>query len=340
MSVVTHEAVAPSEPSTGNRRSNIVDIVKGLAISLMTYGHTAQGLNNRGWWGGPGYLFSNGFIYSFHMPAFFFVSGLFVMSSLRRRGVQSFTVEKLKTILYPYFLWAILYAVLEPAITQFKKSHHPFHAKMFLISLFEGEQGWFLFTLFMCLMLAVLTRKLPAWLRVLLAVAVGVLTPVGVVFGTVIHEFCFVAVGMWVGTRIHVLDRMRAGTAALILLALTAFQTAMILRFGGANLWNYILLGLTGTAGLCMLARLIDLTKIGEGFAWIGRASLGVFLIGAFVQGTAREILLRVFHTREFWLQLFVPAIASTIVPVIIWYQQDRLRLGWLFHWPSRETPL
>jgi fucose 4-O-acetylase-like acetyltransferase len=272
------------------------------------------------------------------MPAFFFVSGLFVMHSLNRRGVKNFTVEKLKTILYPYFLWAILYTVLEPLITQFKRSHHPFDAKFFFVSLLEGEQGWFLFTLFMCLMVAVLTRKLPAWLRFLLAVAVGVLTPVGVVFGTVIHEFCFMAAGMWVGTRIHVLDRMRAGTATAILLALTAFQTAMILRFGGANIRDYILLGLTGTAGLCMLARLIDRTKIGDGFAWVGRASLGVFLIGAFVQGAAREILLRVFHTREFWLQLLVPTIVSTIIPAFIWYQQDLLRLGWLFHWPSRKT--
>jgi fucose 4-O-acetylase-like acetyltransferase len=338
MSVVAREVVAPVGPITGSRRSNIVDIVKGLAISLMTYGHTAQGLNNRGWWGGAGSHFSNAFIYSFHMPAFFFVSGLFVMSSIKRRGVRNFTVEKLKTILYPYFLWAILYAVLEPVITQFKQTHHPFHLKLFVISLFEGEQGWFLSTLFLCMMVAVLTRKLPGWLRVLLAVAAGVLTPSGVVFGTVAHEFCFMAAGMWVGSRIHVLDRIHAGMAALILLALAAFQAAMILHFGEAKFWDYILLGLSGTAGLCMLARLIDLTKLGDGFAWVGRASLGVFLVGAFVQGTAREILLRVFHTREFWLHLFVPAIASTIVPAIIWYQQDRLRVGWLFHWPSRKT--
>src|SRR6266702_6534643 len=96
------------EPLTRATRSNIVDIVKGIAIALVVYGHTAQGIIHRRWWWGPGAIFSDEFIYSFHMPAFFFVSGLFVMSSLAKRGSQHFAVDKIKTILYPYLLFAII----------------------------------------------------------------------------------------------------------------------------------------------------------------------------------------------------------------------------------------
>jgi fucose 4-O-acetylase-like acetyltransferase len=57
----------------------VVNIVKGIAIILVVYGHTAQGMVHRGWWASSGAAFSHTFIYSFHMPAFFFVAGLFVL---------------------------------------------------------------------------------------------------------------------------------------------------------------------------------------------------------------------------------------------------------------------
>lgn len=338
MNVVARETVAQADPITSNTRSNAVDIIKGIAISLVTFGHTAQGMAARGWWDGRGFFFCEDFIYSFHMPAFFFATGLFVMRSLQRRGVRNFTIEKLKTILYPYLLWAVLYAVLEPFITRFKNSHHPFDLRFFVVSLFEGEQGWFLYTLFVCLMLAMLMRRWPAWARVLIAIVAGVLTPVSMPFiGMVAHELCFLAVGMWIGTEIYSLDRVSAVKAAMSFTALSLFQVAMILRFGPANRWDYILLGLTGTAGLSLLSKLIEPTKVGNLFGWLGRASLGIFLLAAFVQGAAREFMFRVFHIREFWLQLLVPTVISTIVPAFFWYQQDRLRLGWLFSWPSRK---
>ena len=106
--------------------------------------------------------------------------------------------------------------------------------------------------------------------------------------------------------------------------------------YGSARLgrWLYIIFGLTGTAGLFLLAKLLDKHRFGDGLAWVGRASLAVFLLSAFAQGAAREILLRVFHTREFWLQLLLPTLFAAILPAIVWYQQDRWRVSWLFQWP------
>ncbi len=340
MSIGTQiEATPRSGVSSRGNRSKIIDIVKGIAITLVTYGHTAQGMQHRGWWTSAKYRFSDAFVYSFHMPAFFFVAGLFFMSGLRKRGSQAFVAEKVRTILYPYFLWAVVVQLLEPIMARFKSSHHPFESKIFLISLFNGDQNWFLFTLFFCLMLAMLSRKLPDWLRFLIGVVIGILTPASFIFVRILREFCFLAAGIWVGSRIKVLDGMNAGVAAVGLLVTTIFQAAMVYRFGAANHWDYILLGMTGTAGLFFGARLIDNTVVGDLFAWLGRASLGVFLLAAFVQGAAREILLRVFYTQEFWLQLLIPTITSTVLPVFIWDWQDRLGLGWLFRGPWRSEP-
>jgi fucose 4-O-acetylase-like acetyltransferase len=333
------QALTPEtrEPLTSGVRSNVVDIVKGIAIALVVYGHTAQGMIHRNWWVGPGAIFSDDFIYSFHMPAFFFVSGLFVISSLRKRGSRQFAVDKVKTILYPYLLFAVIDALIEPLIGRFKSSTQPIHWKSFLLSVADGDAGWFLITLFLCLMLALATARVPAWLRFVAAVLVGLLSPRGpFLLHQVLREFCFLAAGMWVGTHIYRLERLRAAPAALGFVLLAAFQTAMIYALGSAALWvwTYIVLGLTGTAGAFLLAKLLDKHPIGNGIAWVGRASLGVFLLSAFAQGATREVLLRVFHTREFWLQLFLPTLFAIVLPAIAWHQQDRWRMGWLFRWP------
>jgi hypothetical protein len=37
---------------------------------------------------------------------------------------------------------------------------------------------------------------------------------------------------------------------------------------------------------------------------------------------------------REFWLQLFLPTLFAIVLPAIVWHQQDRWRIAWLFRWP------
>jgi fucose 4-O-acetylase-like acetyltransferase len=324
-------------PDTIKARSNIVDIVKGIAIILVVYGHTAQGMTHRGWWVGPGVSFSHTFIYSFHMPAFFFVAGLFVSGSIAKRGNKLFTIDKLKTILYPYVLLAIIGVALEPLIGRFKFSTKPFQWNVFWVNLVDGQASWFLFVLFFCLMLALVTVKVPAWLRFLLAALVGMTIPLAIPgVSEVLHEFCFLTAGMWVGQRIYGLEHIRLFTAAVGFSVLAALQATAVYFFGASVLdrWIYIEAGLNGVAGLFLLARLLDKHRVGDSLAWVGRASLAVFLLSAFAQGATREILLRVLPTHRFWSQLLLPTLFATLLPAIAWYQQDRWHVGWLFRWP------
>jgi fucose 4-O-acetylase-like acetyltransferase len=332
----------PIDPLTAPVRSNAVDIVKGLAILLVTYEHTGQGMAARGWWPGPSRDFSYHYVYSFHMPAFFFVAGLFVAGSIHRRGAKDFVLEKMKTLLYLYLGWAILLSAIEPLISRFKRSPVPVHWESFPISLINGVAGWFFPVLFLCLILALLTIKMPAWLRLGLAVIAAVLMPAygyEVLYKTVWH-FSFLAGGMLVGRSIFKLSTIPRWSAALAAVVVFALQAGIVYHFGGGVDFGYspdwlaVGLGFTGIAGLFLIARTIENTQLGDVWAWIGRASLGIFLMAQFPQGATREFLLRVAHTHEFWLQLLVPTIISTLLPAILWHQQERWRLGWLFHWP------
>jgi fucose 4-O-acetylase-like acetyltransferase len=323
------------KPSSSGKRSNLVDLVKGLAIILVVYGHTAQGVVHRGWGSGPWADFSKAFIYSFHMPTFFFASGLFVFGSIQQRGPANFAFEKMKTVLYPYLLFAAISAAIGPLIRRFQMSYSPFDWKVFLRNVADGSVSWFLFTLFWCLLLALLTVRFPNWLRFLLSVFAGV-APIYGTFTTdrVLQDFCFVAAGMWVGNHIFRLEDIPKSMAAIGFVLLAVLQFAAIYFYGFVNRWTYIELGLTGTADLFLLSRLLENHRIGEALVWVGRASLAIFLLSAFAQGATRVVLSDLFHTNNLWLQLLLPTAFATVLPAIVWYQQDRWRLGWLFHWP------
>ena len=319
-----------------------MDIVKGLAIFLVVYEHTGQGMYARGWWTGASRLFSLLYVYSFHMPLFFFVAGLFIVGSIQRRGPLDFALEKMKTILYPYVGWIVLLVAIEPLIHRFKAGASPVHWSNLATSLMSGSRGWFLAVLFCTQMLALLTRKMPAWLRFALAAVAAALMPT-VGFETIyktVWFFSFLAAGMLVGRSIFKLGNLSRWVAALGAVAIFVLQAAAIMHYGEAvsfgspSAWLAVVLGITGTAGLFLIARTIENTRFGDAWAWIGRASLGIFLMAQFAQGATREVLLRLVHTHEFWLQLILPTIVSLLLPAIVWHQQQRWRIGWLFRWP------
>ena len=68
-----------SEQSVGKRIAYI-DFLKAFAIATVLLGHSVEQLSGDAFWDHP--IWS--FLYSFHMPLFMFVSGLFFKSSLRK----------------------------------------------------------------------------------------------------------------------------------------------------------------------------------------------------------------------------------------------------------------
>lgn len=86
-----------------NKRIEYIDIAKGIGIILVIFGHVV--------WGGNytifGHQFISNFIYSFHMPLFFVISGLCIKES---KTLDAHTIKKIvKSYLIPYFIWTIIY---------------------------------------------------------------------------------------------------------------------------------------------------------------------------------------------------------------------------------------
>ena len=80
-----------------NKRILWVDVAKGIGMILVVLGHTHFG--------------GRTLIYTFHMPLFFFCSGLFFSNSEPLNLMEKLK-KCLKTILFPYFLYAIISKLL------------------------------------------------------------------------------------------------------------------------------------------------------------------------------------------------------------------------------------
>jgi len=90
-----------------NRRIEFIDIAKGITIFLVVWGHTSTNSEMQG----PDCPLIVKILYSFHMPLFFFLSGLSmtVASEKIHTEWKSFLQKNILTVALPYFIWALIY---------------------------------------------------------------------------------------------------------------------------------------------------------------------------------------------------------------------------------------
>lgn len=82
-----------------SERIGWIDVVKGIGIFLVVLGHI---------WTGPNETYlGRRYIYSFHMPLFFFISG-FVFKIKSSTGFIIFFKKKFKSLIYPYMIFSII----------------------------------------------------------------------------------------------------------------------------------------------------------------------------------------------------------------------------------------
>lgn len=78
-------------------RDGYIDIAKGLGIILMVIGHTSNSFVE--------------FIYQFHMPLFFFLSGM-VYKTCYDMNPIGYTIKKFKSIYVPYILYNLFFLLI------------------------------------------------------------------------------------------------------------------------------------------------------------------------------------------------------------------------------------
>ena len=171
-SAACSEVQAGRQDTTARRtRITWIDTAKGFGIILVVFEHVVRGLvDSRIATWTPITQFDDVWIYTFHMPLFFFLSGLFICHSLKK-GWTSFAWDKVCTIAYPYLLWSAITVLGRTIFARFANT--PSHFSDLTLLLYKPvAQYWFLYVLFILLLVvsALLKFGLRPWMIAVISV--------------------------------------------------------------------------------------------------------------------------------------------------------------------------
>lgn len=124
-----------------------VDYGKGIGIFLVVLGHVIRSLISSSIVANSPFLEAlDSWIYAFHIPLFFFLSGLFINRSVTK-PFPSFFINKLQVIAYPYFLWSIIQSILQVILGKYT-NHEISIDNLWRIIYEPVMQFWFFYSLF------------------------------------------------------------------------------------------------------------------------------------------------------------------------------------------------
>ena len=325
-------------------RDEWVDYAKAIGILLVVYGHVARGLSNGGIPLDTAlYLRVDSLLYSFHMPLFFFLSGLYFLRSLRRRGRLGLAWNKVDTILYPYLLWSLLQGGVEVALSRYTNGHTTL-AEVF--TLWEPRvQFWFLYGLFLVVMSAILLYRGEGrtWLLGLLALAAAAhlwQASIPSVFHShyVVKNLVFFALGVWFSTVSAPMARnpfpwAAAGVAAF-LAGQYLFHGVLGLVYSGLGLPSLLLavVSILSLASLCMALAY-------RPHPWmlaLGEASMAIYVMHILTGSGARILLSRGLGIQDAATHLIVGCLAGVLLPLLVLRLSQRFGVRGLFEAPAR----
>ncbi|NCA71410.1 MAG: acyltransferase [Sphingobacteriia bacterium] len=321
-------------PAVGQRDA-WVDYAKAIGILLVVYGHVARGVFNAGIPMDESlYRLVDSIIYSFHMPLFFFLSGIFFLQSLTRRGRGALALSKVDTILYPYILWSLIQGLVEVWLSRYTNGSTTLTE---VLSLWDPRaQFWFLYALFMILMTAILVYRNASQSLLLGVLAVSALAsvfqsdiPSALHSDYVVKNFVFFACGVWLGT---IKERLGMPSWHWAAVGVVAFVVA---QYG-----FHVTLGLThedrGVASL--LLAVVSILAVSSLCLWLARtptrwmlalgtASMGIYVMHILAGSGARILLSRVLGIEAAWAHLLVGVLVGILLPMLALWLFERLKI-------------
>ena len=316
-----------------------VDYAKGIAILLVVVGHVLRGLI------GSSILkpsvavtLTDGWIYAFHMPLFFFLSGLFAASAASRPW-KPFTVIKLKTLAYPYFVWATIQTTLEAVMASYTNTPGSLY-EILSIPFDPPSQFWFIYALFFMAFVHAAVYKLRVSAPVFLLLAVAFyatsdLVGLGPWRAPRLVRNCLIyfALGT-VASDVQMTARLRqVRTQLLVSVVILGYLLVLAIVAYDANrtlLSRPVCAILGGTATIC-LAIVLERFDAARSIHHWGRLSLQIYLAHVVVGSGVRIVLYKFVGYEQVAVHFVLGVLAAIYGPILLNWASQRVGFKYLF---------
>ena len=340
-------------------RQTWIDYARGIAIILVLYRHVFEGIKNSGL---PviDYAFlehANILFFSFRMPLFFIVSGIFVAGSLQKRGLGRFIETKARTILYPYFLWGVVQITLQIIMSQWVNSQRTPADYLLLFYLPRGlEQFWYLYALFnvaVLYALSIAVFRMNAWQNTgigLLMFAVSAYVGreainIGFLYD-IMHYYLFYAIGDLCARFIRdknnlaLLQSWKA--AALLCIPFIATQWYFLQKnlehptghydfVENFEPYRFIFIALAGCAFvICISFNLQRWNKM-RWLHLLGRHSLYIYVAHVISLAATRIFMVKILNITNVPALLIGGIVMGLLLPVLLYKLAVKMKMPWVF---------
>jgi fucose 4-O-acetylase-like acetyltransferase len=341
-----------SERLARSSRLTWVDTAKGFGIILVVLGHALRGLvSGEIITSTPLVRFIDDWIYAFHMPLFFFLSGLFLFRSTSTPWVD-FAGDKLRRLAYPYFVWSIITLMFKAALGS--ATNHPEGLSDFRLILYQPiDQFWFLYSLFIITMTVSVLLKIGVKKSVVFGVSILIypaLLPISL-FGLGIINMTrlmliYFALGVIIGSD-HNIHRMSSQPVwSLPAAVATGLAVSSLAGWRQAPYRDAFLptatFAISGIIAILALALLIDKARLGAAFRLLGRYSLEIYLVHTIATAGVRVALDKVAHISAPAPHLVLGTLAGLYIPIglALIFQRVDFRYGFTLPRTVRFNPI
>jgi len=337
-----------SQPATAasDGRAVWVDYLKGIGIILVVIGHVAGGLNGAGIIpNSTTFDYSIRWIYAFHMPLFFFASGLFACRSLAR-GRSQLIKSKAMTLLYPYAVWTILQWLCHELMARYTNTAP--ESNQLIVSLYAPYMNlWFLYALFLVFVIFAGISLASADWRFLAVTGIALFAAAESgafsfwpILNRAADNFIFLAIGI-AGARfiLHRASTIAPLPAGVMAAAAMAAMSIFVWLHWDQKPETKLIPALLGILGTCLISLAVGRRRGAAAITFLGILSLEIYLAHGIVSTPVRIVLSRVFHVHSFAIYLAAGVAAGLLIPAAIGLSCARWNFPYLFVWPGGRRP-
>jgi fucose 4-O-acetylase-like acetyltransferase len=298
-----------------------IDSAKGIGITLVVIGHVLRGIVSSDLLNAedPHFQWFDFSIYTFHMPLFFFLSGVTVEASLRK-GRRQFFTGRLWTVVYPYILWSLIVGSLLIAFS----TREVTPLSLALIPIYPVSIFWFLYVLLMCHVVFALWPE--RYRKVLYIISISALVLAQFVpdsswkvWPPIFHFarcFPFYLTGYFLSNW-----TFKAQANLTWLAILTAVLAGAILGAHAVVGWKYTSI-VALPAGVAGVALVITAAKMVRGqvaglLTLLGTSSMTIYVTHTIIGALARKVLSNI-HVYSVPIHLILGTIAAILLPTIL----------------------
>ncbi len=335
-----------------------IDYARGICIILVCFRHTHEGLANADILHAnehPVLQFLNVFFFSFRMPLFFIISGVFVGASLQKKGIRHFIEDRFRYIFWPFLVWGCIQITMQLLFKGYVNANRePIDYLNLLWNPREIEQFWYLNALFFVGVIYAFIKvklKFNGWQQLGLGFVLYFLAyyttvneiPTGLL-GDVFFFYMFYAIGDNIAGFIIDPEKRKSILGNKPLLILLPIFLVMQYFFSKINLTEgddyyvqrfmpllFAAVSIAGCAFIINLCYLLQQLNVFKFLRVIGYHSLFIYIMHLMVIAGFRILYVNVLGQTNVYIFIIVGILAGIFIPMVIYNLAEKLGAGWLF---------